>query len=95
MAMVSDITEKSRAVSFKLRNCSLGRANRVFPRNKQFDYKCKEMKRKVNDCLTNWRQAHSSIFFKQYLDLKRNLFVRRKQRNANRNNPKKSWKLQL
>ena len=92
MTVVSDITEKSRAISFNLKNCLLGRGNRVFPHNKQFNY-TNVKKREVNNCLTNWRQAHSSIFFKQYLDLKRNLFVRRKERNTNRINPKKLWKL--
>ena len=36
----------SRAISFKPRNCSPKRSNSVFPRNKWFEYECKEM---VND----------------------------------------------
>ena len=33
---------------------------------------CTSIKKwKVNNYLTKWRQAHSSVFFKQYLDLKK------------------------
>ena len=61
------------------------------------------MKKKVNDCLKKWRQAHSSVFFKQYLSLKKaykKLICKKKRdqnisfndmlRNADR---KKFWKI--
>ena len=70
MAVVSDIAEKSRAISFKPRNSLPGRRITVILHNRWFDDECKEMKRKVNDCLKKWRQAYSSVFFKQSPDLK-------------------------